>query len=307
MTIIQDQQFAHLTSGIRLHYASSGTKGAPLMLFVHGFPEFWWEWHAQLEHFGDQYFAVAPDLRGFNLSSKPAGVEHYKPKLIMQDLIGLIEYLGYAKAIVVAHDWGGAIAWNLAIMQPQWVEKLIVINSPHPYIFMRELANNPLQQKRSEYMNWLRTPGSESALSKDNFKLLEGFFNGMGQPPAPWFDDAARAKYHAAWKTPGDASTHSLAGGVNYYRASPLHPPKPGDPGPAALQLKPQDWLVRVPTKVIWGEADFALPPNLLDRLEDVVLRLDLSRIAGATHWIVHEQPHAINALIDQYLHQQQN
>jgi epoxide hydrolase 4 len=302
MNAIQDHQFAHLPNGIRMHYASSGVKGAPLLLFVHGFPEFWWEWHTQLEYFGGDYFAVAPDLRGFNLSSKPAGVEHYKPKLIMQDLIGLIQHLGYAKAVVVAHDWGGAIAWNLAIMQPQWVEKLIIINSPHPYIFMRELANNPLQQKRSEYMNWLRTPGSESALAKDGFKLLEGFFNGMGQLPAPWFDDATLAKYHAAWKTPGDDGTHSLAGGVNYYRASPLHPPKPGDPGPATLQLKPEDWIVRVPTKVIWGEADFALPPNLLDGIEQLVPQLDLTRIANGTHWLVHEQPDHINMLIAQYL-----
>jgi pimeloyl-ACP methyl ester carboxylesterase len=301
---IQVQQFAQLPNGIRLHYASSGQQGAPLMLFVHGFPEFWWEWHAQLEYFGSAYFAVAPDLRGFNLSSKPVGVESYKPKLVMQDLISLIQHLRYQKAIVVAHDWGGAIAWNLAIMQPQWVEKLVIINSPHPYVFMRDLAANPLQQKRSEYMNWLRTPGSESALAKDNFKLLEGFFNGMGQPTAPWFDEAARARYRAAWKTPGDAGTHSLSGSVNYYRASPLHPPTAAEPGPAALQLKPQDWIVRVPTKVIWGEADFALPPHLLDGLDQVVPQLDLTRIPEGTHWLIHEQPQRVNALIEDYLDQ---
>ncbi|MGL4576050.1 MAG: alpha/beta fold hydrolase [Burkholderiaceae bacterium] len=302
MTHIQDGQYAQLEGGIRLHYASSGAKGAPLLLFVHGFPEFWWEWHAQLAHFGQTHFAVAPDLRGFNLSSKPAGAAHYKPKLIMQDLVQLIEHLGYRKAIVVAHDWGGAICWNLAIKAPQWVEKLIIINSPHPYIFMRELASNPAQQKSSEYMNWLRTPGSESALAKSDFKLLEGFFNGMGQPEAPWFDAATRARYHAAWKTPGDDGTHSLSGGVNYYRASPLHPPTASDPGPAALALEPEDWTVRVPTKVIWGEADFALPTNLLNGIEQVVPQLDLTRIAGGTHWVVHEQPERINALIEEYL-----
>jgi pimeloyl-ACP methyl ester carboxylesterase len=303
LVTIVDQQFAQLPGGMRLHYASAGRKDAPLMLFVHGFPEFWWEWHAQLTHFGQDYLAVAPDLRGFNRSSKPAGVAHYKPKLVMQDLIELIAHLGRRKAIVVAHDWGGAICWNLAIMQPQWVEKLIILNSPHPYLFMRDLASNPLQQKRSEYMNWLRTPGSESALAKDDFKLLEGFFSGMGQPPAPWFDAAVRARYHAAWKTPGDEGSHSLSGSVNYYRASPLHPPTAAEPGPASLQLQLEDWVVRVPTKVIWGEADFALPPNLLDGLEKVVTQLDLTRVPGATHWLVHEQPNQINALIDQYLH----
>jgi epoxide hydrolase 4 len=298
---IQDQQFAQLPHGIRLHYAASGQAGAPLMLFAHGFPEFWWEWHAQLEFFGQRFYAVAPDLRGFNLSSKPTGVEHYKPKRIMQDLMALIAHLGYSKAIVVAHDWGGAICWNLAIMQPQWVEKLVIINSPHPYIFMRELAHNPKQQQHSAYMNWLRAPGSELALAKDHFKLLEGFFSGMGQPGAPWFE-AARARYHAAWSIAGEQGSHALSGSVNYYRARSLHPPTPDNPGPATMQLNLQDWIVRVPTKVIWGLADFALPANLLDGLEQVVPQLDLTRIEDGTHWVVHEQPQRINALIDAYV-----
>src|SRR5690606_12393692 len=115
---------------------------------------------------------VAPDLRGFNLSSKPAGVESYRPKLIVQDLLGLIRALGRKSVTVVAHDWGGAIAWNMAIHAPELVERLIIINSPHPCVFARALSTNPVQQQASEYMNWLRKPGSESALFKDDFALL---------------------------------------------------------------------------------------------------------------------------------------
>ncbi len=293
--MIQSNQFVKLPTNIRLHYASSGQRGKPLMLFVHGFPEAWFEWQAQLEEFGQDHFAVAPDLRGYNLSSKPAGAEHYKPKLIMQDLALLIDALGYEKATIVAHDWGGAICWNLAIMRPQLVEKLIIINSPHPYLFMRDLAGNPAQKKSSEYMNWLRQPGSESALSKDSFKLLEGFFSGMGQPPAKWFTPAVRAQYHAAWSTPGEDSTHPLSGSVNYYRASPLHPPTASDPGPAAMQLNPKDWIVKVPTCVIWGERDLALPISLLDGLGDLVPDLTIKRIEQGSHWVVHEEPAIVN------------
>jgi epoxide hydrolase 4 len=300
--MITAHQFTQLPGGIRLHYASSGERGRPLMLFVHGFPEAWFEWEAQLEAFGGEYFAVAVDLRGYNLSSKPPGIEHYKPKLIVQDLVQLIPALGYEKAIVVAHDWGGAIAWNLAIQAPQVVDRLIVVNAPHPYLFMRDLANNPAQQKSSAYMNWLRQPGAESALAKDGFKLLEGFFTGMGQPEAHWFTPTLRQRYHAAWSTPGGEGTHALAGSVNYYRASPLHPPTAADPGPAALRLDPADWIVTVPTCVIWGERDLALPVNLLDGLDEVVPDLTVKRIAHGTHWVVHQDPAAVNAHIESFL-----
>jgi pimeloyl-ACP methyl ester carboxylesterase len=298
---IRDGQFAQVQPGIKLHYATAGTPGAPLMVFVHGFPEAWFEWEAQLAHFGQRCFAVAPDLRGFNLSSKPAEVAAYRPKVLIGDLTGLIQHLGYDSAVVVAHDWGGALAWNLAIQRPQWVRQLVIINSPHPYAFMRALATDPQQQAASAYMNWLRTPGSELGLAKHGFAALEGFFNGMGQPPAPWFEPL-RARYQAMWSVPGENGSHSLTGGVNYYRASPLHPPTDTDPGPAALTLQPQDWLVKRPTLVIWGEQDLALPASLLDGLDALVNPLTIERIPDGGHWVVHEQPERINAAIDRWL-----
>lgn len=292
---IHANQFALLENGTRLHYASAGTNEDPLILFVHGFPEFWYEWSAQLTHFGDSYFAVAPDLRGFNLSDIPADVSAYKAKHIVEDLALLIGFLGYQKAIIVAHDWGGAISWNLAIAFPELIEKLIIINSPHPYLFAQALAQNVSQQASSEYMNWLRKEGSEQALAKNDFALTEGFFSDLGQGDASWFDDATRKKYHECW-------SRGLLGGVNYYRASPLYPPTANDQGAAKLHLNRNDFKVNVPTRVIWGEKDKALPKNLLDGLETLVADLQVVRVLDGSHWIIHEQPDKINSLIYQFL-----
>lgn len=292
---IKANQFATLDNGTRLHYASAGQQGQPLILFVHGFPEFWYEWAAQLPEFGRDYFAVAPDLRGFNLSDMPADLSAYKAKHIVDDLRLLIQHLGYQKAIVVAHDWGGAVSWNMAIALPAMIEKLIIINSPHPYLFMQALANDPAQKAASEYMNWLRATDSETALAKDDFALMDGFFNGMGQAQATWFDQATRGRYHDCWRK-------GLSGGVNYYRASPLHPPTAENQGPLQLHLNPDDFKVNVPTRIIWGENDKALPKTLLNGIEDFVTDVRIERIAEGSHWIIHEQPERINQLIRQFL-----
>lgn len=292
---INTGQFAVLPNGIRLHYASAGEKGRPLIMFAHGFPEFWFEWQAQLEEFGKDYFAVAPDLRGFNLSDMPHEVSAYKARHIVDDLQFLATELGYEQFVLVAHDWGGAVAWNFAIALPQRLHQLIVINAPHPYLFMQALAGDASQRSSSDYMNWLRAPGSEQALAKDDFALIEGFFCGMGQPPAVWFTDPVREKYHQCW-------ARGLHGGVNYYRASPLHPPSAEHPGPLALNLDPRDFHVRVPTRLIWGEQDMALPSSLLDGLEEFVDDIQIQRIADGTHWVVHEQPERINRLLRGFL-----
>jgi len=296
--VIRHLQFASLPNGTRLHYASAGERGKPLILFVHGFPEFWYEWEAQLAEFGHTHFAVAPDLRGFNLSSKPAEVDAYRPRHIVEDLVQFVSALGYDRCVIVAHDWGGAICWNLAIQFPQLVEQLVIINSPHPYLFARALATDPQQQAASAYMNWLRRPGSEEVLAANNFAMLESMLTASGEQPAPWFSGETRDKYLAAWAQPGAEGSHSLSGGVNYYRASPMHPPGPGEAPPDISRLDPVAFVVRVPTLVIWGERDRALPKTLVDGLEPFVPDLRLERVPDGTHWVVHEQPELINGLI---------
>lgn len=296
--VIHHLQFATLPNGTRLHYASAGQRGKPLMLFVHGFPEFWYEWEAQLAEFGRTHFAVAPDLRGFNLSSKPADVKAYRPRHIAEDLVQFVAALGYDRCIVVAHDWGGAISWNLAIQQPALVQQLIIVNAPHPYLFAQALAEDPLQQQASAYMNWLRRPGSESALAADGHTRLIGMLAGEEGAAPAWFSEDTRDKYLTAWSQPGEGDAHPLSGAVNYYRASPMHPPQEGEPAPDLSRLNPDDFVVRVPTLVIWGERDQALPKSLLDGLDRFVPDLRVERIPEGSHWVVHEQPERINLLI---------
>lgn len=299
---IDTERYADLPNGTRLHYAAAGVaEGRRLVLFFHGFPEAWFAWEAQLPDLGRDYFAVAPDLRGFNLSSKPAAVEAYHIKHIASDMRLLIEHLGYERAIVVCHDWGGAVGWHLGIFHPELVEKLIVLNSPHPWMFMRELATDPVQQKASAYMNWLRGAGSEEALVANDFAIVERFLDDEKGTPPEWYTPEVRARYRAMWSVPGgpkeDGSpSHAMTGGVNFYRATPLHPPVPGEP---PRDVPPaSEWQVRVPVRVIWGETDRALTTGLIDGLDAVCPDLRVERIPEGSHWIAHEQPERINALL---------
>ncbi len=303
---IDDDRYADLANGIRLHYASAGEPaGRKLIVFLHGFPEAWFAWEAQLAEFGKDHFAIAPDLRGFNLSAKPPEVAAYHIKHIAEDIRLLIEYLGHGSAIVVCHDWGGAVGWHLGIFHPDLVERLVVVNSPHPWLFMRELANNPVQQAASAYMNWLRAPGSEEGLVAGDFKIVERFLDAEDGTHPSWYTPEVRERYRAMWSVPGapkadGAPSHAMTGGCNFYRATPLHPPtatEPARPLPA-----PGDWSLTMPVRVIWGETDRALTTGLIDGLDEVCPDLVLERIPEGSHWVVHEQPDRVNRLIRRFL-----
>lgn len=292
---VVDGQFCEVGEGIRLHYASAGQPGQPLLLFVHGFPEFWGAWADLLPRFGERWFAVAPDLRGYNLSDKPSDPQAYRPAALIGDLSALITRLGYQRATVVAHDWGGALAWGLAIAQPARVERLVSINSPHPYAFWQALCTDAEQQSASRYMNFLRQPGSEQALLADGCAMLRRMLDGFGG--RSWLTGDTLARYLAAWQQPG-----AMRAGVEYYRASPLYPPTDDDPGARRVTMQPADFTVRVPTLVLWGEGDRALRPVLLDRLPELVPDLRIERFPQASHWIVHEVPDDVVAAIGRFI-----
>lgn len=263
-------------NGLKFHVARVGE--GPLLLFLHGFPEYWAMWRPMLEHFGARgWCAAAPDLRGYNLSHKPAAVEAYRAKHLMADVLELAAHYTKDKFVLVAHDWGGAVAWGVAIAHPERLSKLVMVNSPHPYLFWRELCNNPAQQKASEYMNFFRLAKAERILSENGYARLLGAFADLN-------DDARKALVEA-WSQPG-----ALTGGLNYYRASPMHPPTADDPGAKKLQLKPGDFVVRVPTLVVWGERDAALLPGCIDGLDAVVPDLKLVRVPDASHWVARER-----------------
>ncbi len=289
-----ERHYAALSNGIELHYAACGE--GPLILFVHGFPEFWYEWKDQLVEFGRDHLAVAPDMRGYNLSSKPAQVSAYRAKHLIEDLRLLIDHLGAPRCVMVAHDWGGAIAWSFAARHPERLEKLVIINAPHPVIFSRELRHNPAQQAASAYMNLFRSDKAERVLSEHGHaRLARMTLEVWGANGGAATEDDRRA-YIGAWSQPG-----ALTGGLNWYRASPLHPPEAG-----AADLSPQldadAFRVAVPTLVIWGERDEALLPANLDGLEALVEHLRVVRIPDGSHWVVHEQPAKVNALIRAFL-----
>jgi len=281
-------------AGTRLHCAVAGDAGRPLMLFLHGFPEFWAAWRVPMRHFAARgWLCVAPDLRGYNLSDKPEGVESYKAKHLTADVLALGAHYsgngGEDKFVLVAHDWGGAVAWGVAIGHPQRLAKLVMINSPHPYLFWRELSNNPAQQKASEYMNVFRLPKAERVLSDNGYaRLLAAFAH---------LSPAWRAELVQAWSQPG-----ALTGGLNYYRASPMYPATADDPGATKLRLEAKDFVVRVPTLVLWGERDTALLTGLLDGLGQCVPDLMLVRVPDASHWIVHEKPDLVCGEIGKFV-----
>jgi pimeloyl-ACP methyl ester carboxylesterase len=289
--MIASGQYAEFGNGVRLHYASVGERGRPLVLFLHGFPEYWAAWEDVLPHFAATHFAVAPDLRGFNLSSQPAAVTAYRPREVVDDFERLVAHLGYERTVVVGHDWGGAAAWHWAIAAPARVARLVIVNSPHPVPFARDLVASSAQQRASAYMNRLRAPDSEAKLASDDYRALERFFLAMQRPDAPWYTPERARRYRAVWR-------RGLTGALNYYRASPLYPPTVDEPGPRALRLDPAQFRVKVPSLVIWGDADLALPVALLDGLDAVVDDLTIASLPGATHWVAHEQPADVARLI---------
>lgn len=281
-------QYAEINE-IRLHYVSQGQ--GRLIMFLHGFPEFWAEWEHQLADFGRDHQAVAPDLRGFNLSSAPADPAQYHIKTLVADIRALLDHLGHQRMVLVAHDWGGGVAWAFANRHPERLDKLVIINSPHPAVFARELLNNPRQQAASAYMNMFRQPDAERILSENNYAYLSEALSKWG---SKWrMSPDLLQRYIEAWSRPG-----ALTGGLNYYRSSPLHPATSREEEAVLRQiagLPRTAFEVKVPTLVLWGELDEALLPGNLDGLENHVDDLTLQRIPDGTHWVVHEQPGLIN------------
>jgi epoxide hydrolase 4 len=225
-------------NGVKIHYAALGPESGPLVVMVHGFPDFWYTWRDQMEALaGAGYRAVALDLRGYNLSDKPKGLENYDMRLLVGDVAAVIQANRREKAIVVAHDWGGAIAWQLAFHVPQVVEKLIILNLPHPRGLARELANNPAQQKASQYARNFQQDGWHTKLTAEQL--------------SQWVTDAeARKKYVEAFQR------SDMEAMLNYYKRNYPREPYQEAQGPL---IKPQ-----CPVLQIHGLKDWALLPGAL-------------------------------------------
>lgn len=283
-----------LPHGITLSCRASGAQDSPKrVLLLHGFPEGAFIWDEILRKLAHTARCVAPNLRGYERSSAPAAVEAYRARHLVADLVALIDAIGAPIDLLVAHDWGGAAAWSLAAQRPDLLGQLLIVNSPHPACFLRELRDNPAQREASAYMNFLCRPDAAALLAANDFERLWPFFTGMGG--ASWLTQALRDQYRALWR-------QGLEGALNYYRASPLRPALSASDAIHSLVLPASAVTVRVPTTVLWGDADTALPLALLEGLEAHVDPLEVRRVAGASHWIVHEEPALVTATIAELL-----
>ena len=308
-----------LPHGITLSCRACGEPGRPVLLFLHGFPEGAWVWDPLLRHFSRPenggYRCVAPNLRGYERSSAPEDVKAYRAKHLVQDIVALIDTEcgpipdGQPLAALIAHDWGGAVAWSLANQHPHRMRQLVIVNSPHPGPFLQALQHDPAQQAASAYMNFLVQPDAAAQLAAKDFDRMFGFLTGQdtslqsltaptADTQAHWLTSTVKAQYREVWQ-------HGLQGGLNYYRASPLRPATAKDPGASAVQIPPEALRIEVPTLLLWAQDDVALLPCLTEGLDAHIPDLKLVPIAQATHWVVHEQPERVISEIAGFLQPQ--
>ena len=270
-----------LTNGVTLHTVVAGPEDGPLALLLHGFPEFWYSWRRQIPALAAAgYRVVAPDQRGYNLSAKPAGVAAYRLSELVADVLGLVHALGRDKAFVVGHDWGAAVAWQLALTHPDMVEKLVILNVPHPEVFLKTLRSNPEQLLRSWYMLFFQVPYLPEKLSAlGGWRSVTAALRATSRPGT--FSAADLARYRAAWSRPG-AFSAMLA----WYRALFRSRPRLGNV------------RVQVPTLVLWGVRDRFLTPEMAAKSVALCVDGRLVTFDKATHWLQHEEAERVNALL---------
>jgi pimeloyl-ACP methyl ester carboxylesterase len=284
-------------NGIRLHYASAGR--GKLILFLHGFPAFWYDWKDQLLDLGCEYQAVAPDMRGYNLSSRPTDIDQYHLRHLVADIRCLTEHLGQEKFILVGHDFGGLIAWIFAAHHPKRVEKLVILNAPNPAVFERELRDNPAQQLACGYMKLYNTPiVAERELSQNNFAWLYRVVLEQGITQGYRTEEDAK-EYLATWSQPG-----ALTACLNYYRANHLCPATENCGSWSAWEQMPEltSPVVTAPTLVLWGLKDKGLLAGNLSGLKKFVPNLTVELFTDVGHWIAQAKAKEVNARIRDFL-----
>ncbi len=274
------------TNGVNLHVVQAGPEDGRLIIFLHGFPEFWYGWRQQIRYFAERGLRVwAPDQRGYNTSDKPAGVAAYSRDELAADVIGLIQAAGREKAIIVGHDWGAAVAWWLANKHPQHVEKLIILNVPHHSTFSQVIQTSPEQRRKSWYMGFFQIPWlPEAMLRANNWRAMSEALTKTSRPGTFSADDLA--EYRRAWGQ-GKAMTTM----INWYR-SVVQKPLENPPSPR----------ITVPTLMIWGARDAFLGRELAQPSIDLCDDGRLVFIEEATHWVQHEEADRVNALMGEFL-----
>ncbi len=274
------------TNGVKLHVVQAGPQsGIPVML-LHGFPEFWYGWRRQIPALVEAGCRViVPDQRGYNLSDKPKGVNAYRRQELVNDIVGLIDALGYEKVDLVGHDWGAIVAWTLAIKYPERLHKLGILNAPHPAVMRKFLSRDLEQMRRSWYAMFFQLPWlPEKILSANDWRVAVDALRGSNKPQS--FTDEDIEKYKEAWSQP-DAITSML----NWYRA--------------AVRVQgstPKDMRVKVPTLMMWGIKDFALTHRMARPSMDYVDHGNLILFPEATHWVQHDAAEEVNHYLTDFI-----
>mgnify|MGYP002129676863 FL=1 len=294
-----DQIRVTLANGIELDVVDTGPRDAPVLLFLHGFPDSHRTWRHQIAHLSGRFRCIAPDQRGYRGSSKPKGVECYTPDKLIGDVFQLADALGIGPFTVVGHDWGGAIAWGVAIMGQLngRVTRAVVMNAPHPVIFPKLLYTNRQQRQASQYFRVFRDPASDELV--EQFGLGGVLLKAFGEVPEnPRMDPAERAALMEDY-----ANREAAIAMLNWYRASPMDVLDMDAPYalPAGYQ-PPALPKLTIPTLVVWAMEDMALPAANLDGLDEVIADLTLMQVPGCGHFVQWEAPGEVNAALDAFL-----
>ncbi len=292
------QSHSLLANGQNIHTMLAGPEDAPVMVMLHGFPEYWAAWKDVADRLADNWRVVLPDQRGFNLSSKPDGVEAYETKHMVADLDDLIQQVSPdAPVVLCGHDWGASVAYAYAMRHADKVSHLFIANGVHPICFQKALLAGGAQTDASQYMNVLRAPESDTRLAQNRFEKLLRMFEKFSS--APWLTDDVKEQYRAAWSQPG-----ALPAMLNWYRSSPMIVPESGTvprPLPITDDMR-EKYRIRMPHLVMWGLDDTALLPEAREDLEKFCDDLTVQEIENASHWILHEQPDLVTDRIKHFL-----
>lgn len=277
--------FHHIeTNGITLHTATAGPEDGPMVLLLHGFPEFWYGWRKQIEPIVEAgYKVVVPDQRGYNVSEKPEGAENYTIEKLRDDMTGLIEAFGRDRAVVIGHDWGGAVAWFMAATKPEYVEKLVTINIPHLAAMKDVILRYPPQMAKSLYILFFQLPNLPEKLMGENLKYMKQGIAASAKHGA--FTEEDLTRYAEAWSEPA-----ALISMLNWYRA--MGRSRGGSTG----------GNVEVPVRMIWGLGDPFLDKKTAKASLNYCTQGELIFVDEATHWVHHEQPKIVNRLIKEFL-----
>lgn len=275
-----------LINGINLHVVQAGPADGPLVILLHGFPEFWYGWRSQIAALAKAGFCVwAPDQRGYNRSDKPQGIDAYRLDLLAADVIGLIDAAGRKQAHIVGHDWGAAVTWRIANRYPEHVATASILNVPHPLVMSNYVLHHPAQMLRSTYIAFFQIPAlPERLLGANGWQPMVDAIRRTGPPGL--FPDNMMGAYREAWSQPG-----AMTGMLNWYRAFVQHPPS-WSPSPR----------IGPPLLMLWGTKDTALERELAPLSLQLCDRGRLHYIEGASHWIQHEASEEVNRLLLEHL-----